>query len=772
MNDLKLRKEKEARKLTLSGIVQGVGFRPFVFRLANSLDLKGRVINTGEEVEILLEGPQQKIKEFIRRLKNQKPRAAEIYSLSSKKIESEDFDSFKIARSKEKVSSLSMIPPDFGVCEECLKEIEDPSLRRYQYPFNSCAHCGPRFSAIKKVPYDRENTSMVEFPLCEECRDEYTNRTNIRRGHIQGISCPECGPNLWLTDRKGNVIEGDPILKATNLINQGKILGIKGIGGFHIASLATNDEVVQRLRDKKRRPQKPFALMALNLETARRIVKIRPEDAQILTSSRRPILLLPEKTGSSVSKYVAPGLRTLGVMLAYTGTHHLLLKSVKDHFLIMTSGNPRGEPICKGNSCAISKLSKKVDYFLLHNREIFNRTDDSVLRVTYDDVTMLRRSRGFAPTWFNLPMTLKHPQIAFGADLKNTGSVGVKDKAIPTQYIGDLYNISTLRFFEEAIKFLIETYEISPSNAALVADLHPQYQSRHLAEKWKEKFNAELKLVQHHYAHIVSAMIDRNVPLGEKVVGIAIDGVGYGKDGNIWGGEILLSDYKGWKRVGHLQYQPMPGGDRATKYPVRMLVGILSRIMDRNEIRELIRERKLTKGLKYGEQELHVVLEQSKSPNILTSSLGRTLDAISALLGICFSRNYEGEAAMKLESAGYTGKRLEGIDIPITRSNGKFIIETSPLFRSLLENLGKKRRSLAFTAQIEIGRALGKIAKQVAESYGSNRIVASGGSAVNTLLIRGIKRAIRSSDLELLLPRRIPAGDGGISLGQIGATIQ
>lgn len=760
-----------ARRVILSGIVQGVGFRPFVWRLARSLDLKGRVINTGEEVEIILEGEQKLINRFLEELKKKKPKPAEIYSLSLKNEKYRGYKTFKISESKDKSTTLSMVPPDFAICEECIKEIEDPSSRRYRYPFNSCAECGPRFSAINKVPYDRENTSMKDYPLCEKCKKEYRNRKNLRRGHIQGISCKNCGPEVRLTDSIGEPLkQQSPIVKAAELIEKGKIIGIKGMGGFHIASLATDDSVVKKLRRKKQRPQKPFALMALDLKTAKKFAEIREKAREILLSSKHPILLLPKRKNTALSKFIAPELRKIGIMLPYTGLHYLLLKNIEDRILIMTSGNPRDEPICKTNPCAFSKLSEKVDYFLVHDRKIFNRTDDSVARFTDGEFTLLRRSRGFAPTWFNLPTELEIPLIAFGADLKNTGAVAVKNKAIPTQYIGNMNNIETLGFFKDAMNFLLNTYGIHPSEATLIADQHPEYQSRRLAEKWKERFNTKIEYVQHHRAHITSAMIDNEIPKGKKVIGIGIDGVGYGRDHNVWGGEVLLMNYKEWERVGHLQYHPMIGGDRATNYPVRMLIGVLKSFMDNSEIREILKEQELIKGLEHGEKELNTVLKQSETSQLYTSSLGRILDSISALLGICHTRNYEGGAAMKLESIASKGTLLRGFKLPIKKKEGDMVIDSASLFEKMLATPNVKTSSLALTSQIELGNAFGRIAKKIARKNGINKVIVSGGCAVNTYIIRGIKEAV--PNLEVSLPNRIPPGDGEVSLGQIGATMR
>jgi len=766
---VKILSNRIARKIFISGIVQGVGFRPFIYRLAKKFKLKGYVRNLGgSEVEVLIEGPKILVEEFIRSINIEKPRAAKIESLVVEEAAPIGANDFVILKSDKKAKLYSMIPPDFGVCEYCLSEVLDPNSRHYRYPFNSCAWCGPRFSIIEKLPYDRENTSMRDFPLCEDCMREYTDPTNIRRFHIQGISCPKCGPKVWLATTDGEKIEvDDPITEAAKLVDEGYIIAVKGLGGFHIAALATDDDVVLKLRKRKRRRYKPFALMALDIEVAQQIVEIDSKAREILESPEKPIVLLPEKDDSSVSKYVAPGLDKQGVMLPYTPLHYLLLKDTRDRFLIMTSGNKKGKPMCTDEQCAITRLSGIVDFFLFHNRRIINRVDDSVVRFTDGELTFLRRSRGYAPVWIRLPFKLNKKIIAFGAELQNAGAVGFDDKVVLTQFIGDTDEIENLDYLNRALKFFSSVYEIDPSEAILVADKHPRYASRLLAEKWAHQYKSKLVHIQHHYAHIVSVLAEKKFPLDSKVIGIAIDGLGYGDDGQIWGGEIFVASYKEYIRVGHLEYHYMPGGDLAVIYPIRMVISILSKFMEEEEIIQFLKKRNLIKGLRKGVPELKIVFKQlATAPR--TSSLGRVLDAASHLLNICYERTYEGEPAIKLEAAAKNGRLIsELLEIPIKTNNGKIIIQTSKLFENLVNNLHNSKNDLAYTIQLGLGLALGRVASDVATRYGIDHIVVSGGAAVNSYIVKGIKTMAKEKELTVLLPNKVPAGDGGIALGQV-----
>ncbi len=760
-------KTVEAYKIIVTGLVQGVGFRPYIYRLAEELGLKGYVKNLGgSEVEIHLEGDKQDVKRFLELLEKKKPPPAFIEETKIIKVTPQGFKEFKILSSGTVRKKPSIIPPDFAICDDCMREVLNPRDRRYNFPFNSCAWCGPRYSMMYKPPYDRENTSMMFFPLCGSCLQEYRDPKNTRRFHAQGISCPACGPRLWLEDSRGEIIASDnPLREAARLVDEGYILAIKGLGGFHVAALASDDEVVLKLRRRKRRREKPFAMMVLDLETACRIVEVDEDSAKLLSSPQRPIVILPEKDYSPVSRLVAPGLNMQGIMLPYTALHYLLLADTKDKFLIMTSGNLTGEAMCTGNMEARIKLKGIVDYYLMHNRRIVNRVDDSVLRVTDKGYVFLRRSRGYAPKWIQLPFQLDGHVIALGAELQNTGAVAFEDKAVLTQFIGDLEDLETLKDLEKYIRFLAESYNIGFKESIVVVDKHPRYLNRLLARKLEEEYGCRIVEVQHHHAHIASVMVEAGLEPDESIVGIAIDGTGYGEDGNSWGGEVLYASYGSFRRIGHLQYLPLPGGDRAVRYPVRMLIAVLSTFLCDEEIFSLIEKRNLVKGLPYGFEEAELALRQCKADGVLTSSLGRVLDATSSLLGVCLERTYEGEPAMKLEASAKNGKLIEGIEADIRSVNGAFIVDTSTLFEGLIENLDKPVEDLAYTVQYVLGSMLAEIAAKT--NPGNPVIAVSGGAAVNSIILKSIREKASEHGFKVIVNRRVPPGDGGLSLGQI-----
>ncbi|MGQ4891516.1 MAG: carbamoyltransferase HypF [Candidatus Njordarchaeia archaeon] len=770
-----------AKIIRVVGIVQGVGFRPYIARLADKLGVFGYVKNIGgSEVEIYIEGACQIVEMFIEKMFKEKPPVALIEDFYVEDVVPKNLKCFSIKPSEEKVLEPSMIPPDFGICEHCLHEALDKNSRWYLYPFNSCAWCGPRYSMMYRVPYDRENTSMRDFPLCEDCLNDYRDIHNLRRFHAQGISCPKCGPKIWLTDKDGKTLYGDyPIEKLLKtigkLLDEGNIIAIKGIGGFHIASLATSDDVVLELRKRKMRPEKPFALMALNLEIVKKFAKLNNLTRRILVSMEKPIVLLPIEDNDFISKYVAPGLHLVGVMLPYTALHYLILRETHDKVLIMTSGNPVGKPMCTTNLCALKNLSNIVDYFIMHNREIVNRVDDSVVRETDGEITFLRRSRGYAPRWLTSPVGIKDTILAFGADLQSAGAVFFKNKIIPTQYIGDVDEFENLEFLSKTFEFFIKTYHLDLKKFVIVSDLHPNYQSTKLALEWGERFGKKVIRVQHHHAHIASVMVEKKIGIDENVIGIAVDGIGLGTDGNIWGGEIILANYENFERLGFLEYQPMPSGDLATIYPIRMLIGALSKKLDWVEIKAILESQDLVKHLKYGLREAEVSFMLAREPNaILTSSMGRILDAVSALLKVCFKRTYEGEPAMKLESlASMWSSPVDIIDLKVMRKDGKSVIQTSDLILGVLEMIycREKREKIARTVLETLGYFLANIAVEEAERRGLHNIVVSGGAAVNSILIKSIRRYAKENDLTVMLPNKIPAGDGGVSVGQaiIGA---
>lgn len=661
-----------------------------------------------------------------------------------------------------------MIPPDFAVCRDCLSEVLNPHDRRYRYPFNSCAYCGPRFSMMYTVPYDRENTAMRDFPLCTGCEREYRDPWNERRFHAQGISCPKCGPRVWLETIDGEVVETrDPIREAARIIDEGGIVAVKGIGGFHIAALASDDDVVLELRKRKKRPTKPFALMALDSDAAEKLVYLDREARRVLESPEAPILLLPRREDAPVSKYVAPGLDTLGVMIAYSPLHYLLLSETRDKFLIMTSGNVHGKPMCTSIECVREKLKGIVDYVLNHNRVIVNRVDDSVARFTAGRLVLIRRGRGYAPTWIRLGFRLPREVVAFGAELQNAGAVAFEDKVVLTQYIGDTDDYDTLMELEKYLKWFVEQYSIDVSKAVLVADLHPRYNSRRLAEEWASRTGAELILVQHHHAHVASVIAERRMKPGVRRVGIAIDGVGYGLDGSIWGGEVIVTDLASFERVGHLEPQPLPGGDRATEYPARIAIAILTKLMGVDEAVEMAVKLGLVRGLPYGESEARVAAIQAARGNApLSSSMGRILDAFAALLGVCYHRGYEGEPAIRLEAYGRRGKLLDDVFAPI-RGN---MVDTTRLFKMVLEALmeGVDRRSLAYTVMWRLGEALAELAlRALNNAEDGENVYMAGGAAVNDVIARAVEARLSEEGVKLVLPRKVPAGDGGIALGQV-----
>ncbi|QXJ35522.1 carbamoyltransferase HypF [Saccharolobus shibatae] len=731
-----------AYRIIVSGIVQGVGFRPFIYRIAHKANVKGYVKNMGgSEVEIRIEGSSNGLGEFLRLLLSELPPVAKIENIKIEETELNLFSDFKILPSGDEIREPSIIPPDFSICDECLKEVLNPKDRRYKYPFNSCAYCGPRYSMMYKLPYDRENTSMIDFPLCDECKSEYYDPSNERKFDAQGISCPRCGPRLYLEGIDGDKVEGDPLMTSAKLLEEGYIIAVKGIGGFHIAADPFNDDVVIKLRERKNRPQQPFAVMALDLLTIEKYAYVNELEKELLKYPQRPIVLLRKKEPYELSKYLSPDLDREGFFLFYTALHYLLLDYIKNHVLIMTSGNRHGHPMCTDEKCIREKLKGVVDYILYHNRKIVNRVDDSVLRVSANRIMFLRRSRGYAPMWIKLKRKVKEPVVAVGAELENVGAIAFDDKVVLTQYIGDTDELETLNELDKYLSLLISWYNIKPK--LVISDKNPAYQSTYLASKIAERFSAELVQVQHHYAHVLSVAADYGF---EEGVGIAIDGIGYGDDGNGWGGEIIKFNGKNYERNYHLKYVPYVGGDINAIRPERMLALILSTFMSWDEIRSIV---------KLDERELNILEKVVKKSTLFTSSTGRVLDAVSAFLGICKYRTYEGEPAMKLEASARDGKVL---DLEIGIVDGE--INTIKIFEWLLENRDKKINDLAMSVQYRLGEALVKAALKL----NPERIFVSGGAAVNEYILRGIIE--NSQGVEILTPRRVPAGDGGVALGQ------
>jgi len=757
-----------ALRIVVAGLVQGVGFRPAVYRAARDAGICGWVRNVGgSEVEIWVEGEEGRVLEFFNCLSRWIPPPARIEEIVVEKSRPLGIDGFRILPSSKSVVMLSAIPPDLAVCEECLREVLDPRDRRFRYAFNSCAWCGPRYSMMRSVPYDRENTSMNDFPLCSECLAEYADPNNVRRFHAQGISCPRCGPRLWLETVEGERVEcADPIREAAKLIDEGFIVAVKGVGGYHIACLASDEEVVARLRKRKRRPTKPFAVMALDLGVASKLVEIDEAAAKLLTSVERPILLLPKRAGSPVAPNVSPGMDVEGVFLPYTPLHYLLLSETRDRFLVMTSGNVHGEPMCRDLECVRNRLSKVVDYVLNHDREIVHRVDDSVVRFTRGRPIVLRLGRGFAPTWIKLPSKLEKPVIAMGADLQSNAGLGVGDRAILTPFIGDLDSVDAVKDLERELNFLIEAYRVDVSRARVVVDLHPLYRSRSVGMALAERLGCEVIEVQHHVAHVLATAVDARVSLDDRVVGIAMDGVGYGVDGSVWGGEVIVVGSSGWRRVASLEEMPQTS-DRDAVYIERMAFACLCKAFGTDRALEVARELGLGKSLPRGFRELEIVARCIELGRYVpTSSTGRLLDAVSAILGVCRYRSYEGEPAIRLESFARRGREID--EFPRLRVVVDEIprVCTSELVKQVVELVfeGFRREDIAKTALIRLGEAIGQVALHYVKN---NAILLGGGAVVNEYIVEGVERVCRGRGVKVFLPRRVPPNDGGIALGQI-----
>jgi hydrogenase maturation protein HypF len=747
-------------KIKVAGIVQGVGFRPFIYRIAVKNGLKGYVRNRGDAgVEILVEGEEDSIKSFMCDLKEKKPPLAQIYDIITTKVISEEkYEKFTIYKSSDEAElSGSIIPPDIAICNECLKELRNPKDPRYEYFFITCTDCGPRFTIIEKLPYDRENTTMREFPMCNFCKKEYTDPLN-RRFHAQTVACPKCGPKVYLTTREGELIEDvDSVREAGKLLSEGFIVAVKGYGGFHVAASTIKDEPLARLRRVKHRKQKPFAIMARSFEAIKTFAEVSRQEEKMLISYARPIVLLNKSAGYYLSDLIAPELHNIGVMLPYTGLHYMLFDKVEDPAFVMTSANPPNQPIIKENEEALKTLGDTVDYFLFHNRKIANRCDDSVMRMHGEDTVFIRRSRGYAPAPIVLKKKAMRCIVGLGGELNNTACVLLGNKAFISQHIGDVENVETREFLENATKHLIR---LTNSKVEMVAcDLHPKFTTTKLAQDLAEENSWQLIQVQHHYAHIAALMVEHDV---EEVVGVCCDGYGYGADGGAWGGELLLctSESSSFKRLAHLEKQPLIGGDLATRYPLRIAAGMLYK---KTDVRDWLLQNK--QHFPHGESEIQVILHQlEKRSNIIeTTSCGRVLDAVSAVLGICYERTYEGEPAMKLESAALKGKDVLKLN-PIIKSN---TLDTTQLLVEIFENKKKYRvADLAYSAHAYLAKGLATIAIEKALENNIKTVGFSGGAACNEILVSHMRKIVEESGLNFLVHKVVPAGDGGLSFGQ------
>jgi len=745
-------------EIKVSGIVQGVGFRPFIYRTAVENGLLGYVQNRGDaHVEIAVEGKRDSIKRFLKDLKKKRPPLARIYNIAVTYNEDKnEFTQFTILKSSQAAElSGSVVPPDVSICDQCASELRDQRNPRHNYFFITCTDCGPRYTIIEKVPYDRPFTTMKDFKMCPFCNEEHTDPAN-RRFHAQTVACPKCGPNVQLADHDGQPIDSDdPIRETGRLLEEGRVLAIKGYGGFHVATATTKDEPILRLRTVKHRSQKPLAIMARDLETAKSFAEVNPKEAELLESYIRPILLLRKSDNYYLSSQIAPGLHNVGVMLPYTGLHFMLFDDVREPAFVMTSANPPNEPIVTDNAEAVRKLGGVVDYFLFHNRTIAQRCDDSVVRVHGTNTSLIRRSRGYVPEPIDLKWSARNCVLGVGAELNGTSCVLLKDKAFISQHIGDVENLETLQFLKSATRHVLRLTNSRPS--LIACDLHPKFSTTLLAQDLGKEWDLPVVSVQHHYAHAYALMAEHAL---NEIVAIVCDGYGYGSDGKAWGGEILHCTRQGeFSRLGHLEEQPLVGGDLATRYPLRMAAGILCKSAD---VEKWLRSN--SEHLPHGEDEAEIILQQlRKGSSIVTTSCGRVLDAVAAVLGICMERTYEGEPAMKLEAAAMNGRDVLKLE-PTIEDN---VLLTSVLVHEVFNC--KRTHSpcdLAFSAQRYLAEGLAEMAVREAKRLGVNSVGLSGGVAYNEHITKTMREFVEQSSLRFLVHGLVPAGDGGVSFGQ------
>jgi hydrogenase maturation protein HypF len=775
----------ERQRLFVQGVVQGVGFRPFVFRLATRLSLRGFVGNDSAGVFIELEGTPASLAAFQRELITNAPPLARIEHVKTVTLAPVGEHAFTIMLSRTGAAN-TLISPDLSICDDCLCELFDPADRRYRYPFINCTNCGPRFTITRQLPYDRPSTTMAGFPLCPECWHEYEDPRN-RRFHAQPNACPVCGPQLefrWSHSQATpdlapfflpNVVSDQPtdaISHAQTVLAHGGIVAVKGIGGFHLACNATNDNAVQILRQRKGRVDKPFAVMARDVETVRQFAHISDAELSLLGSPERPIVLLLKKTGGSLSEAIAPGNRCIGVMLPYTPLHHLLFAASSLHptpcpVLVMTSGNYSDEPIVKDNDEALVRLAGVADAFLLHNRPIHIHCDDSVMRVFDASLSGLlplgaapiRRSRGYAPLPIKLPFALP-PVLAVGGELKSTFCLTKAAYAFLSHHIGDMQNLETLKAFERAVDHMQSIFSIAPE--LIACDLHPGYLSTSWAQEHTDKTaNRRLARVQHHHAHIASVMAEHGSDGSQPVIGFSFDGTGYGTDGAIWGGEVLIANYRGFERAAHLKYFPLPGGDAAIRRPNRTaLAALWAAGIDWDE--------RLPPVAASTAPERRVIWRMLETGlnSVATSSMGRLFDAVAALAGVRQTANYEAQAAIELEArAARNITSAYSFDLPTIHTP---TFDAAPVLHAIVTDVlaGVASEIIAARFHNAMADLVLEVSLWLRRREGLNQVALSGGVFQNMTLLQRVVQRLCKADFTILTHRRVPPNDGGLALGQ------
>lgn len=801
----------KTEKVLVEGIVQGVGFRPFVYRIATELELTGYVRNLGNVVEIIIQGSSEQIADFIFKLQNELPPIAKINNLETEELEDdEEYADFTIKESSDSFSGTSVIPPDLAICDKCLEEINDPNNRRYNYPFNACTDCGPRFTVIENVPYDRDKTTMDDFPLCEDCEVEYKNPLD-RRYHAEASCCEVCGPSLELyknDDQTPVKVDcEDPLKETAKLLDEGKIFAIKGIGGTHLVANVMLEDTVNLLRERLGRENQAFAVMSPDIETVKRYAMVSEAEEETLLSKERPIVILKKNENYDFAQSVSPGLHNIGVMLPYAPLHHLLFNHTDTPAYIMTSANVPGEPMMITNEEILKNLDTIADYYLIHNRRILNRCDDSVARFRNNELAFIRRSRGYTPEPYDLKgkYTNLNPEfdnlnvLALGPELDVTFTILKNSKAYVSQHIGNTNKYRTYEFLQEAIKHMMRITK-TDSFDAIACDLHPQFFTTRLAKEYAKRYDCPLIPVQHHHAHGISLLNDhyketkneenndenndKNNDENNEMIIIAADGVGYGGDGNSWGGEILCTNIKEYERTASLMPQKMPGGDLCTKFPARMMASILANPNSAYEnekytedyIKELLNENYIG-SFQHGAIEIKSLFKQMETNlNVgINTSTGRVLDSVSNALHICDKRSYEGEASMKLESYAYDYKEDDTLeDFPIiikeyVDENGtRKILDTTAIMRYLVDKIeeGEDLHKIAVAGQKAVSVGLAKLAVESAREKGIKTIGATGGVFYNEAITSHIKEYVENEGFEFIQHINSCPGDGSVSLGQ------
>ncbi len=758
---------RERREISVRGIVQGVGFRPFIYSLARRHGLAGLVRNDAEGVHIEVEGTSEGMDLFLRGIKEEAPALAVVEAVSWRPLTVREERDFRIEESREGIRRRALVSPDVATCDACLAEILDPVDRRYRYPFTNCTNCGPRFTITRSVPYDRATTTMACFEMCPECTREYHDPSN-RRFHAQPNACPVCGPRARLLDgRSGRELDvrmEDAVGRAAQMLRGRAILAVKGLGGYHLACDPFDERAVRTLRGRKVRQDKPFAIMARDLEQVRELCRVGPEEEALLASPARPIVLLKRREDDGVAGEVAPRQDTLGVMLAYTPLHHLLLRDAGIP-LVMTSGNRSDEPIAYRDEEALELLGGIADYFLVHDRPIHTRCDDSVARVVGKEMYPARRSRGYAPAPLGVAESFGQHTLACGGELKNTFCVAKERHVFLSHHIGDLENYETLRSFREGVEHYCRLFDVQPELVAY--DLHPEYLSTKYARELEEAGLPAVG-VQHHHAHVASCLADNERPIEERAIGVALDGTGYGTDGTVWGGEFFEGSIEeGLVRRGHLEYAPMPGGAAAIREPWRMTIGHLLALFGEQEILTF----PLAVVRQAGKRDVRLVarLVERGLNTPPTSSAGRLFDAVAALVGVPGSRRttYEGQAAVELELAA-DGPVSQAYPFRLRPEGEGWMVETREIVAGVVEDLlaGREVGEISSKFHRTMAEVVVAGCERVREESGTSAVALSGGTFQNMLLMRQVLELLEAGGFAVHRHRRVPANDGGLALGQ------